>query len=430
MFYTAKNDRRDAPDFNAMSLSTLILVALGLGIVFGSVLNAFFPTAIAPLDYYGLTPVGQVFLRLIQFVVVPIVFSSLVLGLTRVQNTARVGRYLAKLLTGYLLTSSFALCLGMATALILKPGVGIEGFSVPAASASVAPTSLIDWLVSLIPVNPLAALSSSNLLQVIVTGALFSAGIGLAREQAKPFLELIESLYAISEKILSVVLYVAPFGVFALSASVIATQGLDLVLRLFFYVFGLLLASTLMVGCYTLVLFILQAEPARFFASLSESLTLAFGTASSNAALPVVLRNVQDYGLPEEIASFAIPLGTVLKRDGAAILQGFNALFIAQVYGVPVTPSLLLAIALSGLLVSFSTPGVPGSALITMTTVLSAAGLPLEGVALVAGVDRLTDGFKTVLNVIGNTVNALVLNRWEANEPKDLAVQLNPTKET
>jgi Na+/H+-dicarboxylate symporter len=128
------------------------------------------------------------------------------------------------------------------------------------------------------------------------------------------------------------------------------------------------------------------------------------------------LREIQEYGLPEDIASFAIPLGTVLKRDGSAILQGFNALFIAQVYGVPLSPSLLLAIALSGLLVSFSTPGVPGSALITMTTVLSAAGLPLEGVALVAGVDRLTDGFKTVLNVIGNTVNAILLNYWELGE--------------
>jgi Na+/H+-dicarboxylate symporter len=171
-----------------------------------------------------------------------------------------------------------------------------------------------------------------------------------------------------------------------------------------------------MIEVYVLLLFALKGEPRRFFASLSESLSLAFGTASSNAALPVVLREIQEYGLPEDIASFAIPLGTVLKRDGSAILQGFNALFIAQVYGVPLSPSLLLAIALSGLLVSFSTPGVPGSALITMTTVLSAAGLPLEGVALVAGVDRLTDGFKTVLNVIGNTVNAILLNYWESGE--------------
>jgi proton glutamate symport protein len=164
----------------------------------------------------------------------------------------------------------------------------------------------------------------------------------------------------------------------------------------------------------------LRARPLHFFRSLFPALSLAFGTASSNAALPIALQNVQEsYGLRPEIATFALPLGTALKRDGSAILQGFNALFIAQVYQVPLTSSMLLAIAVSTLLVSFSTPGVPGSALITMTTVLSAAGLPIEGVAIVAGVDRLTDGFKTVLNIVGNTTNAIILSHWE---PQSAAV--------
>jgi Na+/H+-dicarboxylate symporter len=133
--------------------------------------------------------------------------------------------------------------------------------------------------------------------------------------------------------------------------------------------------------------------------------------------MPVVLRNIQEkYGMREEIASFAIPLGTALKRDSAAIFQGFNALFVTQVYHVPLTPSLLSAIAISSLLVSFSTPGVPGSDLITMATVLSASGLPLETIALVAGIDRLTDGLKTVVNIIGNSTNAIILSYWEAEQ--------------
>ena len=131
-------------------------------------------------------------------------------------------------------------------------------------------------------------------------------------------------------------------------------------------------------------------------------------------------------GLRPEIASFALPLGTALKRDGATILQGFNAIFIAQIYHIPLTPSLLFTIGLSSFLVSFSTPGVPGSALITMATVLSAAGLPLEGIAIVAGIDRLTDGFKTVLNVIGNSSNAILLSRWEAPTPES-AIELAPS---
>jgi Na+/H+-dicarboxylate symporter len=234
---------------------------------------------------------------------------------------------------------------------------------------------------------------------------------------------LIDSIYVISEKVLSVILYVAPFGVFALISSVIATQGLGIIARLLLYVIGLFIATVIMIGLYTVILTLLNAKPGKFFQSMAPSLSLAFGTASSNAALPVVLQNIQEnYGLREDVASFAIPLGTALKRDGSAILQGFNALFIAQIYGIALTPSLLLAIALSSLLVSFSTPGVPGSALITMATVLSAAGLPLEGIAVVAGIDRLTDGLKTVLNVIGNSTNAIILSHWEAEEPAQIGI--------
>jgi Na+/H+-dicarboxylate symporter len=273
-------------------------------------------------------------------------------------------------------------------------------------------------LVSLVPVNPLEALSTGNLLQTIFSAALIGVGLQLAGEKGASFVALMDSVYVISEKILSLILYVAPIGVFALISSVIATQGFELIAKLFVYVLGLFIATLVMISLYTLILFMLQAKPGKFFQSLAPSLSLAFGTASSNAALPVVLQNAQEgYGLREDVASFAIPLGTALKRDGAAILQGFNALFIAQIYHVPLTAELLLAIALSSLLVSFSTPGVPGSAIITMATVLSAAGLPVEGIAIVAGIDRLIDGFKTVLNVIGNVTNAVILSRWEPEKP-------------
>lgn len=411
-----------------MNLSTLILTALGLGVVFGSVLNNFFPTVILPLDQYLLMPLGQAFLRLIQFVVVPIVFSSLILGLTRIENAAQMGRYLLKLFACYIVTSAIALCLGLSTALLLKPGMGMTGLSLPASTSTVAAPSLVNWLLSLIPTNPLTALGGGNLLQVIISAALFGIGIQLAQAQAKPFVEWLESIYIISEKILSVILYTAPLGVFALMSSVIATKGLGILAKLSFYIFGLFLATAIMIGFYIFILFILKAKPVKFLSSLSPALSLAFGTASSNAVLPVVLQNLEEgYGLRRDIASFAIPLGTALKRDGSAILQGFNALFIAQIYHVPLTPSLLSAIAVSSFLVSFSTPGVPGSALITMATVLSAAGLPLEGIAIVAGIDRLTDGFKTVLNVIGTSVNAIILSYWETPPLTKISLEADPS---
>jgi proton glutamate symport protein len=169
-----------------------------------------------------------------------------------------------------------------------------------------------------------------------------------------------------------------------------------------------------MIFIYVLLLAILKISPLRFWKSFLPSFGIAFGTASSNAALPVAIDNAKnEFNMKEDIASFAIPLGTALKRDGAVILQGFNALFVAQLFGVHLTASLIVTIMISAIIVSFSTAGVPGAGIIMMTTVLTAAGLPLEGIALVAGVDRLTDGFRTLLNVIGNTANAVMLNRWE-----------------
>jgi proton glutamate symport protein len=414
-----------------MNLSTLILGALAVGIMFGTVLNTSFPAAIVPLDTYLLSPIGAAFLRIIQFVVVPLIFSSLILGVTRVKDANQVGRYALKLMTCYVITSCVSLCIGMAVALILEPGAGMTGLAVSTPTKTIATPSTIEWLLSLIPTNPLEALTSGNLLQIIISAALFGTGIQMAKDKAKPFVDLLESIYIISEKVLSVILYVAPIGVFALISSTIATQGLGLIVRLLLYVVGLWIATFIMMGFYTLVLLFLKADPAKFFRSLTPSFFLGFGTASSNAVLPLVLQNMQEnYGLRSEIASFALPLGTALKRDGATILQGFNAIFIAQIYHIPLTPSLLFTIGLSSLLMSFCTPGVPGSALITMTTVLAAAGLPLEGVAVVAGIDRLTDGFKTVLNVIGNGSNAILLSRWESVPAEATELVVVPVRES
>lgn len=397
-----------------MNLSTLILLALAAGMAFGAILHETLPTWVEPLNFYFLAPLGQAFLRLIQFVVVPIVFSSLLLALTRIQNAAQVGRYTAKLLISYVLTSLVAVGLGITTAIVMHPGTGALSLDQTEVQVAGQAPDLIAWLVGLIPTNPLAALSSGNLLQTIFSSALIGIGIQQAGDRAKPFVALIESVYVISEKILFVILYVAPVGVFALMSSVIAVQGISILGKLLTYMVGVVLAIGLMVGFYGLLLSLFQVKPLHFFRSFSPSLTLAFGTASSNAALPVALKNAQEsYGLSSTIASFAIPLGTALKRDGMAVGQGFNALFVAQLYHVPLTPSLIVAVVLSTLLVSFSTAGVPGAGIVMMATIFTAAGLPLEGVAILAGVDRLMDSFHTLLNLVGNTAHAVLLERWE-----------------
>jgi proton glutamate symport protein len=409
-----------------MTLSTLIFLALGLGVGVGAALHDWFPSVVMPLDHFLLDPLGQVFLRLIQFVVVPLVFSSLILALTRVKNAAQVGRYAIKLLGGYLLTSPIAVVIGMATAIGLQSGVGLTRFEITAIETSTKAPDLIQWLIELIPTNPLAALSSGNLLQTIVSAALIGVGIQQAGTKAEAFVSFIESLYAISEKILFMVLYTSPIGVFALMSSVIANQGLGVIGNLFSYVLGNIIAISIMIGVYVLLLLSFRIPIAFFFKSFKASFSLAFGTASSNAALPVALKDaMENYTLPQPIASFAIPLGTALKRDGSAIMQGFSAIFIAQLFQVPLTGNLLLSVFMSTLLVSFSTAGVPGAGIVMMATVLAAAGLPVEGVAILAGVNRLADGFCTVLNVMGNVLHAVLLAKLESRVLEPVAVPEN-----
>ena len=226
-----------------MSLSTIILLALAIGAGFGAALHEWFPLWIIPLNHYLLAPLGQAFLRLIQFVVVPIVFSALIMGLTRIQNAAEMGRYTAKLLFSYLVSSVIAVAVGLATAIVLQPGVGLTGLAQTQVEMTGKAPDLINWLVELIPTNPLMALSTSNLLQTIISGALIGLGIQRSGVKAEPFIAFIESVYVISEKILYLILYLAPVGVFALMASVIAEQGVGILLRLLTYMIGVLTQS-------------------------------------------------------------------------------------------------------------------------------------------------------------------------------------------
>jgi Na+/H+-dicarboxylate symporter len=406
-----------------VSLSVLVLTSLFLGIGFGGVVHELHPDWVEPLDRYLLGPIGQVFLRLIQFVVVPIVFCSLLIGLTRIQNASQVGRYILKLFAGYLLSSGVGIALGLALVLWIQPGVGMTGLQPGEAVTAATSPDFLDWLIGLVPVNPLQALSESNLLQVIVCGALVVIGIQKSGEKAAPFVALVESIYALSENVLALVLYLAPLGVFGLIGSIIANQGIGILGRLGQYMAVVVLAIGGLFGFYLLVLAAIGRSPGAFLRQFFPSLSLAFATASSNAALPVALNNAADFALSAEIASFAIPLGTALKRDGMAVGQVVNALFVAQLYGVAIDGTLLWRVALATLLVSFSTAGVPGAGIVMMTTIFSAAGLPLEGVALLAGVDRLMDSFHTILNLQGNLVNAIFLDWWEARQPVSLAAK-------
>ncbi|MEO4054894.1 dicarboxylate/amino acid:cation symporter [Solibacillus sp. CAU 1738] len=407
-----------------MKLSTKITVSLILGIFFGFVLNAFFPSITPELDKYVLSPIGKIFLRAIQFVVVPIVFTSLIIGFSSIKSADKVGQLTWRIMVLYIVTTFVSLLIGITTAALLKPGTAVGNVGDLTAQEVTNSQSILDWLISIVPTNPFEAFATGNLLQIIFTAILIIIGMRLAGDKAAPFLSFIESFHHIIEKITLLILRLSPIGVFALISSVIATQGFDIVQKLILYIIGLILAIAVMILIYTMILAVLKISPARYWRSFLPTFGIAFGTASSNAALPVAIENaVGAFKMKKEIAGFAIPLGTALKRDGASILQGFNALFVAQLFDIQLTPTLIFTIMISTMIVSFSTAGVPGASIIMMSTVLAAAGLPLEGIALVAGVDRLTDGFRTLLNVLGNTANAAILDKWVSNKNRAIITE-------
>lgn len=397
-----------------MTQSTKILIALGLGILAGFLLNIILPdTTIQFLDTNFLSLIGKIFIRLLQFIVVPLIFISLTLAMSNTGDLKKVGRYSVKLLVLYLFTSTISLILGIVLAKIIKPGLGIK--MIHQEMSAQKSISLIEWILRIVPKNPFEALSSGNMLQVIICALLIGLSIALVGEKAKAFLTFFKSALEVVLKMTHLVLKLAPLGVFALIASVIATQGLGILKNLSLYIIGLIIGVLIIGGgMYSLLLLLVGLNPIKFWKAFHPAFTFAFATASSSATLPVAMDNAENrYGMRIGILRFAIPFGMSLKKDGAALLQGFSAIFVAQMAGITLSTQQFIAVIVSALFASLSTAGIPAGGVIMMSMVLSAAGLPLEGVVILAGVDRFTDTFRTALNVVGPTANAAVLEKWE-----------------
>lgn len=399
---------------NKKNPSTSIFIGMGTGILFGFLINLFASeTSIQWIDRNILHLLGMGFIKLIQFIVVPLVLVSLVVSMSGIKDIKKVGRYSVFLLVLYIFTSVVSIGIGIGVAHLFKPGIGIELITQEVQMKEGIP--LNEWFLSSIPNNPFSSMSNGNMIQIILTAILVGLGITAAGEKGKPFLQFFESANEVVLNIMQMILRLAPIGVFGLISSVIATQGFEVIKSLSLYVLGLIIAILIMgILVYSFLLIITGQNPIFFWKSFYSTLGLAFGTASSNAALPLAMKQAENnYGMKQEIASFAIPFGTSLKKDGAAILQGFTAIFVAQMININLSISQYFAIIISSIIVSLSTAGVPGAGIIMMSTVLSAAGLPLEGIAIIAGIDRLTDMFRTTLNVTGIVANAAILDKFE-----------------
>ncbi|WP_339458166.1 dicarboxylate/amino acid:cation symporter [Pseudomonas sp. EA_105y_Pfl2_R69] len=396
-----------------MPLWQQILIGLALGVLTGVLFKA---------DALVLAPIGALFLNAIKMLIVPLVFVSLVAGITAMSDSAKLGRISVKTIAIYLVTTAFAVSIGLLFGALFTPGEGMNMVASGAQEAKQAP-SLVQILVGLVPTNPVAAFAEGNILQIIVFAIALGVSMNLIGDKAAPAVKLFDSLAEVFYKLTDLVMRCAPIGVFALIAGVVASHGIEVLLPLAEVIGVIYLASlahVLLVYGGLLGLFA-RLSPLRFFKGVAPALAVAFSTSSSAGTLPVSIECARkNLGVSQGVAGFVLPVGATINMDGTAIYQGVLALFIAQAFGVDLNAGQYLMIILTATLASVGTAGVPGAGLIMLGLVLTSVGLPLEGVALIAGIDRILDMARTTVNVAGDLMTTTLVGSSEKELDRDI----------
>ncbi|MBU0809594.1 MAG: dicarboxylate/amino acid:cation symporter [Gammaproteobacteria bacterium] len=389
-----------------MPLWQQILIGLGLGVLTGVLFKS---------NALLLAPIGTLFLNAIKMLIVPLVFVSLVAGITAMSDSAKLGRISVKTIAIYLLTTAFAVSIGLLFGALFSPGEGMNMVASGVQEAKQAP-SLVQILVGLVPTNPVAAFAEGNILQIIVFAIALGVSMNLIGDKAAPTVKLFNSLAEVFYKLTDLVMRCAPIGVFALIAGVVASHGIEVLLPLAEVIGVIYLASIahMLLVYGGLLALLARLSPLRFFKGVAPALAVAFSTSSSAGTLPVSIECARkNLGVSQGVAGFVLPVGATINMDGTAIYQGVLALFIAQAFGVELNGAQYLMIILTATLASVGTAGVPGAGLIMLGLVLTSVGLPLEGVALIAGIDRILDMARTTVNVAGDLMTTTLVGRSE-----------------
>ena len=397
-------------------LAMQILVGLVLGIIVGAVFYG------KPLVIAYLQPIGDIFIRLIKMIVVPIVLSSLVVGIAGVGDTKKLGKIGGKSILFFEVVTTVAIILGLIIGNVVHPGTGIDMHSLAKTSIqsyvstaqTVAHHSFADTFVNIVPTNIVDSLAKGDMLAIILFSVLFGLGVASVGEKGKPVLKLMEGVAETMFWVTNQVMKTAPFGVFALIGVTVSKFGVASLIPLgkliitvyasmILFVVVILGAIAKMVGTSLIqIIKILKAE-----------LILAYTTASSEAVLPKLMEKMESFGCPKAIASFVIPTGYSFNLTGSTLYQAIAALFIAQMYGIHLPISTQINLMLVLMLTSKGIAGVPGVSFVVLLATLGSVGIPVEGLAFIAGVDRILDMARTVVNVLGNSLAAVVISKWE-----------------
>ncbi len=424
--------RRSASQFKGFimelkNLTKQILLAMLFGGILGAILNAFFMEnnfvrEVLVGDIFHV--IGQIFIKSLKMLVVPLVFISLVCGVAALGDIKKLGRLGGKALLFYLGTTALAITLALSLAVIVAPGEGFDltSTTVQEFSAKESP-SLAQTIINLVPDNPVEAMAEGQMLPLIVFSLLFGIAIVMAGESGKRIEQQFNDYNAIIMQLVVILMMVAPFGVFCLIAKTFALQGIEVIKPLISYF--LVVTTALFVHAlvtYPVLLKVLSGLNVwTFLKKMRQVQVFAFSTASSNATIPVNIENTEkELGVDNSVASFTIPLGATINMDGTAIMQGVATVFIANVYNIDLSMADYLAVILTATLASIGTAGVPGVGLIMLAMVLNQVGLPVEGIALIIGVDRLLDMMRTAVNVTGDAAGTVIIAKSESALDQDI----------
>jgi Na+/H+-dicarboxylate symporter len=410
-----------------MTLTTKVLVGMGLGIVVGLIINLLglngegsFINEYVVNGFFHI--VGKMFVTGLKMLVVPLVFFSLITGVLGIGDINALGKVGAKSFVLYMLTTAIAIAVGITLAATIGIGEGVNLSTTAAFTAKEAP-ALSSVLIDIIPSNVVNAMALGKMLQIIFFSILVGISILMVGKKAEPVVELIEIGNEIMMKMVNIIMAVAPYAVFALLAKAISNLGLGLLADLAGYV--LVLIAALMFHLFVTLMSILKIfsgmSPKIFLKKMRETQIFAFSTSSSNATIPVTLRAVTDrLGVNNSVASFTVPFGATINMDGTAIMQGVATVFIANAYGVSLGFTGYLTVILMSVLASIGTAGVPGVGLIMLSMVFTQVGLPVEGIGLILGVDRLLDMVRTAVNVSGDAAVSVIVAKSEGKLNQDI----------
>ena len=408
-----------------MSLTTKVVIGMVLGLILGVVLNVVDSPFINEHLVGGLfAMIGKMFINALKMLVVPLVVFSLICGVAGIGDIRLLGRVGGLAFALYITTTAIAITLAIALATIIGPGSGFDmsGISVAGLAAKQAP-SVWDVFAAIIPTNPIAAFADGKMLQIIFYVIIIGIAALMLGDRSNDFVKACEYMNELMMKVVEIVMMFAPYGVFCLIAKTFAEQGIELFLPVIAYVVTLVSALFLHLFVTLMVMLRLLAglDPFTFMTKIRPAQIFAFSTASSNATIPITFRCVtQRIGADNSVASFTVPFGATINMDGTAIMQGVATVFLANVYGIELGILGYLTVIGLAVLASIGTAGVPGVGLVMLTMVLSQVGLPIEGIAIILGVDRLMDMIRTVVNITGDAVVSTIVAKSQGKLDMDI----------